>query len=340
MKRIVVCCDGTWNAPNRKDGDTPVRTNVQKIFDLILRIDSHGVLQVKHYDEGVGAEGNFFTQLFNGATGKGIDDNIIDSYKFISWNYIPGDQLYLYGFSRGAYTARSLAGMIRKCGILKTNDLNKIKEAYGLYRDQSLHPDSEVLKKFRKEYTYQASVKFIGVWDTVGSLGLPFGILQWYNKKKYQFHDVTLSSSVQYAYHAISVDEQRKNFKPTIWRRSEKQKEQNPGQVLEQRWFPGVHSNVGGGYPDEGLADIALLWMIDRSRDTQLDFDEKLVKEIVKPNVLGKKYNSKAGLFAILPGYVRPVTTDHNDLVIDPSVFEKMRLDKDYRPVNVKMPPQ
>ena len=119
MKRIVSCSDGTWNKPNSRFEGIPVRSNVQKIFDLIRKKDDSGILQIKYYDEGIGAEGNLFTRLFDGATGKGIDENILDAYRFVVWNYEPGDEIYLFGFSRGAYTARSLAGLIRKCGIIR-----------------------------------------------------------------------------------------------------------------------------------------------------------------------------------------------------------------------------
>lgn len=217
MKRIITCSDGTWNAPSEK-----ARTNVQKIFDLISKRDANGIQQAKFYDEGIGAQGGIVTRMLNGATGKGIDDNIKDIYKCIVWNYEPGDEIYLFGFSRGAYTARSLAGMIRKCGILKKSDLNLIDKAYDLYRKRFVDPSPEETKQFKKDYCFEVSnIKFIGVWDTVGSLGIPLNAFQWINKKKYSFYDTMLSSIVDYAYHAISIDEQRSNFKQTPWKKSE-----------------------------------------------------------------------------------------------------------------------
>ena len=126
MKRIISCSDGTWNKPNSNDDGKPVRTNVQKIFDYVVKYgmrNGERIEQIKNYDEGVGAAGNMFTRMFDGATGKGLDENILQAYKFVSWNYEEGDEIFLFGFSRGAYTARSLAGLIRKCGIIIKNDL-------------------------------------------------------------------------------------------------------------------------------------------------------------------------------------------------------------------------
>lgn len=250
MKRIITCSDGTWNKPNSVYHRVAVRTNVQKIFDYILKRDEAGTIQIKYYGEGIGAEGNWLTHFFDGATGEGIDANILDAYKFIIWNYEPGDDIYLFGFSRGAYTARSVAGLIRKCGIIRKNDLNLISNAYALYRDRAADPESDVARRFRMEYSYEVSkIKFIGVWDTVGALGMPLFALQWYNKLKYAFYDTTLSSIVENAFHALSIDEKRSNFKPTLWERSTNPAKRDFKQVLEQRWFAGVHANVGGGYP-------------------------------------------------------------------------------------------
>jgi len=333
MKRIITCSDGTWNKPNSSENGKHTRTNVQKLFDYVLH-ESNGVTQIKYYDEGIGASGSKLARIFNGATGKGIDDNIQDAYKFICWNYQPGDEIYLFGFSRGAYTARSLGGLIRKCGIIKKNDLNLIAEAYKMYRDQNVAPDDATAMAFKTAYSYlpMPNIKFIGVWDTVGALGIPLSWFQWYNKKKYQFHDTTLSSSVEYAYHALAIDEKRTNFIPTLWQQSVKAKSTN--QVLEQRWFAGVHSNVGGGYPDEGLADISLQWMIDKAIAAGLSFDMECVKENVKPNVHGVFYESRSGFYKITKPFIRKVIAD---TFIDSSVNERMKLLADYKPTNIEV---
>ena len=234
--------------------------------------------------------------------------------------------------AEGAYTARSLGGMIRKCGILKGNNLNLLDEAYKLYRAKEVGPESPEALRFKQANCYEISkIKFIGVWDTVGALGIPLAPFQWINKRKYAFYDTTLSSIVENAYHAISVDEKRMNFKPALWERSKNDAPREFGQKLEQLWFAGVHSNVGGGYPDEGLADVALQWMIEKAMDSGLSFEEGDVKADLKENVQGKLYESVKGIFKFLPKYERPITTGE----IHSSVHQRMRQVKTYRPPNI-----
>lgn len=344
MKRIITCSDGTWNKPGNRFDDKYVETNVQKIFEAICKKIKNDkgkeIHQVKYYDEGIGAEGTPWSKTIDGATGKGIDDNIKDIYKFIVWNYEPGDELFLFGFSRGAYTARSLAGLIRNCGILKNNDLRLIDLAYEIYRnngEEAYKPDGTEAIRFREKYCHPLErIKFIGVWDTVGSLGIPVRAFQWINKNKYQFHDTTLSSLVENAYQALAIDERRSNFKPTLWQTSNRVKAGHVSQIMEQVWFTGVHSNIGGGYPDTGLSDLTLEWMIKNAIKCGLGFDSDYLLNEIKPNMLGKKYDSKTGIFSLLPDYLRPVLkTDHADESIDESVWERMRALPSYRPENI-----
>ena len=231
-------------------GNQVVRTNVQLIFECIAKTDGD-IMQLKHYDEGVGSEGSWLRRMIGGATGDGIDDNILAAYKFISWNYEPGDEIYLFGFSRGAYTARSIAGLIRKCGIIKKNDLNVFNDAYTLYRNKDIHPDEPKAKEFRDANSYATNIKFIGVWDTVGALGIPVSWFQWYNKMKYSFYDTTLSSSVDNAYHALAVDEKRSNFKPTLW---------TPSENASTRTTPQVWSNIGSRACTAMWVEDILIW--------------------------------------------------------------------------------
>src|SRR3954471_3120072 len=174
MKRIITCSDGTWNKPGVLDRGVQVLTNVEKIYYLIPATDEHGIRQVKYYDEGVGTGYSWKDKFWGGATGEGIDKNIKDAYKFIMWNFEPGDEIYLFGFSRGAYTARSVAGFIRNCGILKPEYLHLLDEAYELYRDKTelTSPSSDFMMSFKERYSFQPRIKFIGVWDTVGCLGI------------------------------------------------------------------------------------------------------------------------------------------------------------------------
>jgi uncharacterized protein (DUF2235 family) len=307
MKKIIVCCDGTWNKPDTYEKGVLIKTNVQRIYEAIG--DESGDKQVKFYDPGVGTGFSLKDRVFGGGFGRGIDRNIQDAYKFLMWNYEQGDQIYLYGFSRGAYTVRSLAGFVRNSGILKPEYLQYVDEAYSLYRDRTsmTHPDSDTMKGFRRTYAIEeeTNIYFIGIWDTVGALGIPASSLNWYNTR-YHFHDVKLSSKVKYAYHALSVDEQRKIFEPSLWEVSESQDAKENDQKCEQVWFSGVHSNVGGGYADTGLSDIALQWMINKSRETGLTFIPSELDKI-KANSCGELVNSATGLFKILPKISRQI---------------------------------
>lgn len=345
MKRIITCSDGTWNKPGDQFDGKYVQTNVQKLFEAICKKvtpdDGRKVVhQIKYYDEGVGAEGSAWSKMIDGATGRGIDDNIKDIYKFIIWNYEPEDELFLFGFSRGAYTARSLAGLIRNCGILKKNNMMLVEEAYQIYRNRDnpeLDPKGAISKKFREDNSHpEERIKFVGVWDTVGALGVPVHAFQWIDKNKYQFHDTTLSSLVENAFQALAIDERRSNFKPTLWTLSKDVKDRVVGQRMEQVWFCGVHSNVGGGYPDQGLSDITLNWMADKARSCGLGFDEPYLASILNPNPEGTLYDSKTGIFGLLPDYIRPVCkTPFANESVDPSVDIRKTNIPDYLPSNV-----
>lgn len=318
MKRIIICCDGTWNKPGQLDHDKIVETNVQKFYSLLAPFDKENVLQLSFYREGVGTGKNLLDKIFGGGFGSGLNKNIYRAYSFLVDNYLPGDQLYFLGFSRGAYTARSLVGFIRNCGILKTNDARLKKTAFNKYRDRAedASPDSDEMIEFRNNNSYPLErIKFIGVWDTVGALGIPVHWFAKFNKLTLnsQFHDCTLTSYVENAFHALAIDEERDIFKATLWNQSENVTDQNP-QVLEQVWFPGVHSNVGGGYLDEGLSDIALLWMIKKAKLCGLNFNEDEIKQKVKPSFQGTLYQSRSSFYKIQKIYNRPIYKGRNTL--------------------------
>ena len=194
-------------------------------------------------------------------------------YRFLVENYEPGDELYFFGFSRGAFTARSTAGLVRNSGILRAAHVDRIKDAYALYRARGRrsHPRGIEAQIFRQMYSHpDPEIHFVGVWDTVGALGHPDRRrAHAVDRKRWSFHDTTLSSHVRFAFQALAIDEQRGPFRPTLW----EQQEGATGQTLEQLWFAGVHSDVGGGYSDPGLAEIPLLWMVERARECGLAFD-------------------------------------------------------------------
>jgi uncharacterized protein (DUF2235 family) len=275
-KRLVICCDGTWNAP-----DSRHITNVEKIARTV-EIDlrrTGGVQQMVLYVSGVGAGSYQVDRILGGAFGFGLFANIRSAYRFLALNYDEGDDIFVVGFSRGAYTARSLVGMIGRIGLLTRDALvaDKLGEAEARYRAGpegastfALSPD-----EFRHRFCHTTSpITLLGVFDTVGALGVPGAV-----RNRRQFHDVNLSSVVQCARQALALDERRLKFEPSLWEAADEQRraDESSGRV-EQVWFPGVHSDVGGGYARSGLSDTALLWMVQEARAKGLVFDERLLE--------------------------------------------------------------
>jgi uncharacterized protein (DUF2235 family) len=264
MKRIVVCMDGTWNKPTQYDRGKRKPTNVVKIARAIDPVCQDGIHQVVYYSEGVGTQWGL-DRILGGGFGIGLSKNIIKAYRFIVHNYQPGDEIFLFGFSRGAYTVRSLAGLINQVGLLPKNQAFYMPEAYRLYRESS---SNEQLKAFQLQHnTIQVKIKFVGVWDTVGALGVPIKCKQF--NQRYQFHDVSLTSNIEHAFQALAIDEHRGVFKPAIW-----QLPKGSLQTLQQQWFVGSHSNIGGGYSQDGLANISLHWIKNMAQHYGLQFDE------------------------------------------------------------------
>lgn len=373
MKHIISCSDGTWNkaipqpatlvhtagkthitGPPDEDSKNE-DTNVIKMYNSICstgrdQATGEPVPQVKIYDQGVGTGYSLKDRLLGGATGAGLDKNIKDVYQFFMLNYQPGDKLFFFGFSRGAYTARSLAGLIRNCGILKPENIQLVDKAYSLYRDRNsyTHPESDLMKSFRAAYAIAdekgdtiVPIHFIGVWDTVGALGIPLSAWKLFNQRKYQFHDVKLSSHVCHAYHALAVDERRSLFSPTLWEKSDGVKadpNHHQHKQMEQRWFAGVHSNVGGGYDDCGLSNIALDWMIRKAEGAGLCFNE--------PPLIHSRRRDKGDVMNSLSFFYRLSGAKWRDVkpndetgnqTIDESVLQRWKDEqRRYRPKNLK----
>ena len=271
MKRIVICCDGTWNTPYQRHEGVVTPTNVARLASLVKQEGADGVHQIVYYDLGVGT-GSFIDRVLGGVFGVGLYCNVQEAYCFLCLNYTPGDEIFLFGFSRGAYTVRSVAGLIRNCGILKKQYLTELKKSYDLYRNRNIKPDDVPSKEYREKYSWDNTrIKFIGVWDTVGSLGIPFDIFKIFSRQSYKFHDQHLSGCVDHAYQAVSVDELRRPFMPTLW-----DSQSQRTKTLEQVWFSGVHSDIGGGYPDTNQANLCLQWMQDKAHAHGLCFDPEL----------------------------------------------------------------
>ncbi len=338
MKRIVICCDGTWNTPDKMENGIACYTNVVRIAMAVKPISDDGINQLTFYNPGVGTSGSIFRRWFDGATGSGISDNILQAYRYLILNYEPGDELYFFGFSRGAFTVRSLAGLIRNSGILSTNEAALIDRAYKLYKSRSplTHPREKEATLFRKTFAVadKVRIKFIGVWDTVGSLGNPLFINNFLSKISLsvlgnQFHDTDLSSTVDFAYQALAVDEKRRNFKPTLWH----QQDTSGKQIMEQVWFSGVHSNIGGGYPETGLSDIPLNWLLLRAKDCNLDLDKIQTNE----NPFEVPQESWKGFYKLIPPLYREIgVKDNGNETVDKSTIEKYNKDENYHPENLR----
>jgi uncharacterized protein (DUF2235 family) len=331
-KHIIICSDGTWNSPDQTDEGVISPTNVFKLALAVAPEAADGRRQLRYYDEGVGT--HWYDRIRGGLSGWGISRNILEGYRFLMANYEEGDEIFLFGFSRGAYTVRSLAGLLRNSGLLHTRNRYMLDDAYRLYRrrDPESHPRSMESEIFRRTYSREVRVHFIGVWDTVGALGIPSTNFDIFNKiLNIEFHDVDLSSRINNAFQALAIDERRRAFEPSIWRKQD-------GvccQRLEQVWFSGVHSNVGGGYRDTGLSDIALRWMMDRAGECGLEFDLAALKRLgfkIRPRWDGRLVNSKKGLYQLMPDYIRPIElTPDTNTAVAPEAWQRFESDPAYR---------
>jgi uncharacterized protein (DUF2235 family) len=334
MKRLVLCCDGTWNRADQEDAGKPCPTNVIKIAYRLCKKDPAGVEQIIYYDQGVGT-GDFEDKLLGGATGAGLEGNIHDAYIFLIANYEPGDDIYLIGFSRGAFTARSIGGMIRKCGIVKRTSVERYHEAIDMYHDATIHPDDARAVDFRAQYSLvdPVPIKMVGVWDTVGALGIPLRGLRAANREKYEFHDTELSGIVQWAFHALAIDEHRTPFEPTLWLNKPK-----PGQTVEQVWFPGVHSDIGGGYGQHELSDGALDWMMRCGERAGLAFDKGVTDtHPLTTDPAGTIHDSMTVVYRVEGVYERPIAPDTDATQsIHPSAIQRWDRVNTYRPKNLR----
>lgn len=285
MKNIVICADGTWQSP-----ESDHATHVLRLAEGIAPEDEHGNKQIVFYDWGVGSDGD---RLTSGITGKGIDKNIMDCYRFVVHNYEANDAIYLFGFSRGAYTVRSLAGLIRNSGILRREYADRVGAAYELYRQRvgSSKPSGEKAQAFRRQYAVAdvSRIHFIGVFDTVGALGIPAPFLGTLGGTRYLFHDTEPSSIINHARHALAIDELRQDFEPALWA-------PKAGIDLRQVWFAGAHTDIGGGYADRSLGNHAGLWMAREAEACGLAPAPHFLKGL-EPNYAGPQHNEYKGFY-------------------------------------------
>ena len=341
VTRLIVCLDGTWDRPSHDtDPLQRIETNVVRFRQSVRDgAQADGSVQTAYYDTGVGTR--WWNAISDGVFGFGLDEKIRAAYRFLVQNYPhPGDhQLFILGFSRGAYEARSLVGMIRNVGLLTPDNLDRVPEAYALYRNRDASADTDAAVAFRRRFAREVKVRFLGVWDTVGALGIPISALQWLNAIEYGFHDTELSGIVQTAAHAVAVDEHRIDFQATLWSAMSK-----AGQDVEQRWFPGSHGDVGGGNKDRGLSDLALLWMQRKAIEAGLAVDPALMPSIGAANPLAPITDSYVefldGLYARThPIYFRPMNlATGSTQIIDASALGRQAADLLYNPGNDGFP--
>ncbi|MDB5373152.1 MAG: hypothetical protein JWP04_1794 [Belnapia sp.] len=296
-KRLVVCCDGTW-----QDNDTGTDfTNVTRMARAVLPHDlrsAEPVAQIVYYLAGVGTSGGTIDRLFGGGLGLGLSRNVRDAYAFIAHNYCDGDEIFLFGFSRGAYTARSVAGLIGWSGLLHKRDMDDFALLWEGYRLRLEPGQSDPRLQFPDRHI-AVPVQCVGVWDTVGSLGVP-GNLDRAFAEFYEFYDTGLGAHVAHAFQALALDERRVDFAPAVWFQPP---DAPTGQVLRQVWFAGVHSDIGGGYPDHGLADLTMAWMAGEVEPLlALDADYLALRQDRSACWgLGRAHDSAAGLFQLRP---------------------------------------
>lgn len=301
MKNIVICCDGTGAEYGRNN------TNVVKLYQRVTRDPG----QAAFYDPGVGTfsflgreVGRRIGIVLGKAFGAGLQQNVEDAYRYLMDGYEPGDRVFLFGFSRGAFTVRALAGMLHKCGLLQKGSNNLIPYASKIYNRRG---NEDIAAGFKETYSHECKPYFIGVWDTVGSMG-------WFWGKK--FFDTYLNEDVIYGYQAVSIDERRRHFPVSLWNENRKVE----GQTIEQVWFAGFHSDVGGSHPDPRMSDITLKWILESAQDRGLRLRDGWMDSL-HPDPSGEISESRKGVWRIWRPVVRRIPESAN---VHSSVLRRM----------------
>lgn len=321
-KRIVFCADGTWDNSGKN-------TNVYRIYKAVQVAAD----QIPFYDDGVGSDGTPIEMLAGGAFGSGLYQKIKDGYSKIAQVYEEGDEVFIFGFSRGAYTARCLAGMIAVAGLPTANFTNQVVEtAFDAYRNKDQR--QQILAELNKTCDlFDAKLTMVGVWDTVGSLGIP-AIFGGVSPLLYGFLDTSLHPDVLNAYHALAIDERREEFPATLWNAA------GPGQTLEQVWFAGVHCDVGGSYPDDpdgtALSDITLAWMMSKAAKLGLQFVPSVLAKYSVPCDPKCALDTKHESWNIGWTFPKRRNIAANSSIAD-SVYVRCQHDNSYRPENLKI---
>lgn len=385
-KRLILCFDGMWDRPPDPGTSTESSkvlhrpfschsqltsspaTNVLKLYKSIPLRAQDGRVQQKWYASH--NEAPWFRRFRAGTFGYGLDQTILQGYAYLAVTYEPGDELFIYGFSRGAYAARTLVGWLSYSGLLSTTQLNpgcvsrvrkamappnsdaqpdelaqcltdmvldpfnqSIDHAYHLYRN--LHDEAHSLAStaFRRRGTQDIPITVLGIWDTVGPLGIPTSALKWLNEHRYNFHDTELSPIVKRAYHAVALDEHRADYNATLWTSPA-----SAGQTIQQCWFSGAHGDVGGSYYEQELADISLSWIQRKSIEAGLSIESGAEPQEQNPfGLLHDSYVECLGGFRkwFHSRFYRPVMqTGTNTETLDESIRVRLFNNPEYRPNN------
>ena len=302
MKRIVICYAGTWNTL----ADPSAVTNVVRVGQAVKATDENNRSQIVYYNTGVGSGGPL-DRLLGGVFGVGVRSNVKRGLAFLALNWVVGDEIYIFGFSRGAYTARALAGVITAIrGIPRQEYFHRLEDIWNFYR---LNPRERHSEEARSKYEIDQMVfevprpaplvKCLAVWDTVGSYGIPSGLgLSGLARKLTSwtrgFHDNMLHPRIEVALQALAIDERRPAFSPTAWVADPTQHSET--QHVERVWFAGAHANIGIGYLRSGLSDLALIWMMARVEVlTKLRFSEDYIAKNFWPCAACSLYRSSRG---------------------------------------------
>jgi uncharacterized protein (DUF2235 family) len=301
-KNIAVFIDGTWETSHTLLKDD---SNVARLLDALQRDDR----QIAHYVPGVGTD--WWVRLRGDTFGRDLTERVVGAYEFIIEHYEPGDQVYLFGFSRGAFSARSLAGLIGAVGVLRREHARLAQSAYEAYRVATNRP--EMPRHMKQSYCHpDNAIAMIGVWETVGARGIP-SFLDAFDPYSHRFHNTSLGEHVRAGFQALAIDERREDFQPTLWTGTPA-----PGQIVEQVWFAGVHSDVGGGYSDDSsLADLTLEWMAKRAARAGLRLRSGSLPEIPQHACGGRVHDPMTSLFRLRgarPRVIRPCDAIHDSV--------------------------
>ena len=324
MRNLLLAFDGTWQKTDSDFSDGDQNSHVVQIVQA-LQDSVTETPQIVHYLPGVGTSA--WQQIRGGIFGWGLSDKIAEAYLWLMEHYQAGDRIFLVGYSRGAFAARSLSGLIDRLGLLRLENLEKFDACYQLYRRGTRREQN----RFKAQFSTSIQIEAIAVWDTVGSLGIPLGSFKQLNRYLWGFHDTRLASNVKRGFQALAIDEHRADFIPTLW-----SPKLEAYQCVEQRWFAGSHGDIGGG-TDSSLSQYSYQWVVESLIHSGLQLNaNSLASQSLSFELPHDSFEEfLGGLYDwFTDRHLRPIGACQNRFeTIDPSVFELMS-NSDYRPKN------